>query len=434
MLLTGVAIALNDPAFTGARALLAAGALLLIGGPVLAIPAVLPSALRYNEAAASTVSRRYATAVRWLISALALGAGLTLTLQSVAGGFVGGALYERTRHAITGQQIVYAPAAAGEAGDVLVHADAVPGVDRVIGFPTLQSGCAAGSSASCLDAVVASCDELRIANPGLTGCVENRPQWIDTGARRRNAAPSTWSTAGLAGVRVSAPTSVLSGLDRDGPVAGRAVKVPRLLKLDNLVLAAPADIYVSAPAGTWLAPRLADAGMASSPNTNFGFYDYIGGLSKLAWIITVLTLVLLVSYFAVAIAAVRATRCTPQGRLHTLTMRRRDWARPVLTAVLVGGAGGALAGGCYLAVSDGSGPFPILRVTLLAGIGLGVGAIGQVVAAGSCATHRNRHRSAHGAVHRDPPAAPAPAPRGTMSTHRHRAAPVKESRHDRVSH
>ncbi|NUS49959.1 MAG: hypothetical protein HOQ22_02830 [Nocardioidaceae bacterium] len=238
------------------------------------------------------------------------------------------------------------------------------GVRAAVTLPHVV-GCADRSS-GCVDAVVATCAQLRQAAPDLTGCVDGVPMWItvDPGVRGRDDLPWYASTGDTdlthPVASFPAPTRRLpaDAFELLSPLQAMAVVPPALVP--DLPARTATDVLVLGPPGRTLADRLAYGGGYMMAG-DFAYHDFVSGLRALVW--GVAAVILSVGLLSFGIAAVdrAVTRRREVVGLQLVgvppgLLRRAQWleaALPITVGTLLAIGLGLVCGATYLSLDDG---------------------------------------------------------------------------------
>lgn len=372
--------------FVGAP-LLAIGLLLLV--PVLVrllADALLRSATSPVALVAARRMQAQPAAVSRVVSALLIGLFVVTGARAVVGVFEAGTT--QAVRQLTVQQRVELAATPKTLPTTMARAAHLRGVQRVLALPMLTTSCRRFQW--CGTAVVASCAQLHVMAPELTGCVDGQPMWLEDEPRTNlkgraldwhaqfDSAPFRSPSVV---VSTPVPTRAVAG-DSWGqlnPIEASVLLPPALLKGTALPPRATVDLLVLGQPGRTLADRLAGAGLEPQSTADFGDYDYVAGLRAIVWAVAAVLLSVGLLAFAVAAIDRAVNRRREVVSLQLIgipagVLRRAQWveaALPIgLGTVLAIGAG-LLAGAAYLAYGDANAEFPWHAAETLTLISLG---------------------------------------------------------------
>lgn len=239
-----------------------------------------------------------------VVSGLLIGLFVVTGARGVVAAFESGTA-QATRQ-LTEQQRVELGATIKNETTVTARAERVRGARQVVALPYLATSC---RRFGCMDAIVATCAQLHVVAPGLHGCVDNTPMWLD-----RSDEPSS-STLRWHGdqegkptpavvASTSVPTTQVTGDPETelAPISASVLLPPALVDLAGLPPNAHVDVLVLGPPGRTLANHLSGAGLPVVSSADFAFYDYVAGLRAIVW--AVAAVLLSVGLLAFAVAAI----------------------------------------------------------------------------------------------------------------------------------
>jgi len=338
--------------------------------------------LRLSPGAATTVAARRLQAqpvgVTRVVSALLIGLFLVTGARAVVVAFETTPQYLQAARQIEDGQRVALESRYGESARLARRIQQVAGVRRTVLLPRLTSGrgCTSGKG-YCLDAIVATCARLHVVAPGLTGCVDGRPMWLEATSGTGDglpAGPLDWyPTRGGEAIRaggpvatVPAPTTAVHGgaWDQLSPVNAMMLLPPSDVDLHQLPARSSAVTLVLGAPGRGLLERLEAADATGSDGSfssyDFADYDFDTGLRALVWAVAAVILSVGLLAFAVAGIDRAVARRREVVRLQLVgvppgLLRRTQWleaALPVGVGTLLAIGLGILAGATYLSFDD----------------------------------------------------------------------------------
>lgn len=353
--------------------LLADGALRLTGRPALTIAA------RRLQAQPAGVSR--------VVSGLLIGLFVVVGARSVVVAFESVSQYQIAADQIRDGQYVPLWVTAGQADRQVRIAQDQPDVRDVFVLTRLQTSCR--GTDPCLQAVVATCSQLRTIISSFTGCVPGRTTVVDR-----------WLTQGVGPLRLSAthqfqplkgsptvaiPRPVLDTRAGTGDVNDvladelgvDLVVPPDLPGVQELTARSDKLVLVTGGPGRHLADRLSSHGALVSSSPDFAYYDFVAQLRAMVWAIASVILSLGLLAFAVAAVDRAVTRRPEMTALQLVgaprsVLRRAQWleaAAPLALGCALAIGLGLLAGAAYLTIGGPStSPAPWAQALLLAGL------------------------------------------------------------------
>jgi putative ABC transport system permease protein len=357
ILLLGLGLVLVVPVVVR---LLADGLLRVAGGPVGSV------AGRRLQAQPAGVTR--------VVSGLLIGLFLVTGARAVVVAFESTSQYVgAARQVEDGQRVLLGSTVAG-ADRVSGRARTVPEVQDTVTLPLLTAGdgCRRGND-YCLAGIVATCSQLHVVAPTLTGCRDGEPMWLESDPAARSIedtelewfAQHRYRTLADGGpvASIPVPTAVVGGEAwRELEPVTAAVLVPPAALDRPLPPRAQAEVLVLGPPGRDLFDRLGSAGLHAATSWSAEDYDFVAGLRAIVW--AVAAVILSVGLLAFAIAAVdravarrREVVSLQMVGVSRGVLRRTQWLEaglPIAVGTVLAIGLGMLAGATYLSLDPGS--------------------------------------------------------------------------------
>jgi putative ABC transport system permease protein len=330
-------------------------------------------------------------AVTRVVSGLLIGLFLVTGARAVVVAFESTPQYiQEARQVESGQRVLLDANRAG-VHSVVERAGAVVGVRRTLVLPGLTSGdgCSGGLT-YCVQAVVASCAQLHVIAPALTGCRDGVPMWLGadqmTLDQTRGKALRWYAEHGGRAMKqagavaiLPAPTARVKGDTRRelDPIDAAVLLPPSVLSAASLPEKAQVHVLVLGVPGRTLQADLETAGLSASTYWGFEDYDFVVGLRAIVWAVAAVVLSVGLLAFAVAGIDRAVTRRREVVSLQVVgvpgpLLRRTQWLEaglPIAVGTLFAIALGMLAGATYLSLAeDGLGALPWRQSLTLAAV------------------------------------------------------------------
>lgn len=330
-----------------------------------------------------------------MVSGLLIGLFLVTGAHSVVAAFETTPQYEQAARQIEHGQRIEFMATPANAEHLISRGEHVKGVRRVIEVPLLTTA-AACQPVGCLQAVVATCAQLHLLAPGLTGCRDDQPMWLD----RANVAPLprnatlTWfakhddqplrSVGPLATVR--APKFSLHGdvWTQLQPIDAQVLLPPSAIAPGALPARSQIALLALGVPGRGLRERLQQQAYKQLIPDYWDFepYDYVARLRAMVWAIAAVILSVGLLSFAVAaldrsVARRREVVSLQLVGVPSFLLRRVQWIEaglPIVAGTLLAIGLGLFGGATYLSIGAAFTKVPVSQALALAGIA-GVGAL-----------------------------------------------------------
>lgn len=392
-----------------------AGVGLLALGLVLVVPVLVrllaDLVLRVSPGPSGVIAARRLQAqpvgITRVVAGLLIGLFLVTGARSVVVAFEGTPQYQQAERQVTDGQRVAVTVPPGKTDRAVRRAREIEGVRRVVALPRVDVGCTGGRGV-CLQGIVATCAQLELVVPAVTGCRDGEVTWLidepdllgdqaaaggltwrarrEDPARRREA-PTFHSRVPVGGIGAD----IWSAMQ---PVDATVLVPPSLPGVAQVVRSSPTELLVLADPGRDLLDRLQAAGLgANASYWSFEDYDFVAGLRALVWAIAAVVLAVGLLAFAVAAVDRAIARRREVASLQVVgvparTLRRVQWveaALPIGLGTVLAIGLGLLAGSTYLALGDEGLHAPYQQSAVLALVGcLGAAAVaGLTVLAGT---------------------------------------------------
>ena len=395
---------------TNTEAMVLFGGFALMGlGVVLVLPVlvrlVADGLLRLPSGPASTIAARRLQAqpagVSRVVSGLLIGLFVVTGARSVVVAFEDTPQYQQSARSVLEQQrILVSSDRAGleSAQQLAARALQLRGVEQALPLPRLASPCTAAGD-PCLEAIVASCAELAVIAPRLSGCREGEPMWLAGGEDRFGGpVPETvsWHASdyghgeGSPSVTTAVPTARIVGevWTELSPADADVLLPPGTEGVAKAVETSQTTVLVLAGPGRDLIDRIDAADLGGSGYSAYGTedYDFVAGLRALVWAVAAVVLGVGLLSFAVAAVDRALARRREVVSLQLLgvpprVLRRAQWIEaslPIGVGSLLAVGLGLLAGATYLGLAESTLSAPYQQSLALAAVAL----VGAVVVAG----------------------------------------------------
>jgi len=406
-LLTGAALAMyvivpasDTAAFDYSRMapIMFAGMLLLGIGVVLAVPIfvrlVADLLVRRSDRPTLLIAGRrlqaQPAAMTRVVAGLLIGLFIVTGARALVVAFEQTQQYQSEARIETTGQVGSLQTSTDNAAAVEKEAAGADGVRATATLTRLWTGSCNRRASNCLQALVATCDELRLVVPSLDKCRDDRAQWLTSPATAPVPDPLPtrldWYAARDQGevfvASVLSPRAVLMDTGSYELVAG----VDHVFLPESLLALGPdgpitaVEVVVVAEPGLEvqdIVMRLMDSGLvvsAMSPGTSY--YDFVSGLRTLVWAIA--AIILSVGLLSFTIAAVDRGVARRQEMMSLLlagvsarVLRRTQWIEaslPLAGGTVLAIGFGFLAGTSYLAYGALLDQMPWRQTLTLAGI------------------------------------------------------------------
>jgi len=317
-------------------------------------------------------------AVTRVIAGLLIGLFVVVGARAVLTAFESVEQYRSAAGAAAHQQVITFTEPRRHEAEAARKARSVDEVTSVKAVPQLSAACA--PDGGCYTAIVASCAQLHELDPGLTGCMPDRPLLLtdygllpSTGKMPALYAARLSTSKGHGSVAVRPKTWVKAtaqpGSDAVWALEEFGVEVvvpPGTPGVQAITATADRLLVITAPPGRDLATRLQRAGLPEAWGPDFGFYDMVRGLRAMLYAVaSVIVGIGLLAFLVTAVdraAARRAEVVSLQliGVPRTM-LRAGQWlesAVPLAVGCVLATGLGMLAGKTYLCLGDSSLPLP----------------------------------------------------------------------------